>query len=398
MWQKWWQQSGKWVLALVLFWQATILGTSFVVTTFEPFGYQPSYPLFQLLEQLPLPAFVARLGGFDGVHYQTIINHQGYKEIGGIQAFFPLYPLVIWLFNFLTHQTVISGLLISSLSLFGFIALGQWWLQEKYDTRLSWWWVGVTLCLPGSFFYLTVYTESLFLFLLVALFYAYDHRRYAWVGVLGILLSACRIVGIIAVAALCLDYLYHAWKSQHMYRWETLKSVLLIALGGAGLVTYMSYLYLQFGDPLMFAHVQADFGAGRDAVHLVALPQVFWRYLKMCLGGFSSLFEGYRILQELLMSGFYLVGLLAVSWWGWQQKKPLLPWYLLLFSWGAYLLGPLTGNFQSMTRYTLVCLSVHVLVAHYFQRKKVVGLTLAAISAVINLVNLMLFIEGIFVA
>ena len=375
-----------------------VLGVSFLVTYFEPFGYQPSYPLFQLLEQSPLPAFLTRLGGFDGVHYQTIINHRGYKEIGGIQAFFPLYPLMLWLFNFLTHQTVISGLLISSLSLFGFVSLGQWWLQEKYGTQLSWWWVAVTLCLPGSFFYLTVYTESLFLFLLLALFYAYDHHRYVWVGLIGFFLSACRIVGVIAVAALCLDYLYHAWKCQRLRIFATFRSVLLIALGALGLVAYMYYLYIQFSDPLMFAHVQADFGAGRDAVHLVSLPQVFWRYGKMCASGFSSFFEGYRILQELAMASIYLVGLLVSTWWVCWQKKPVIPLYLLLFSWGAYLLGPLTGNFQSMTRYTLVCMSVSVLLAHFFQKKRTYGWAFCLICSAILCLNLVLFIEGIFVA
>jgi len=389
-----------WVqIALVwLAWQALLLAAAACITHFEPLGYQPTYALYQVLQDAPLPPFISRLGGFDGVHYQTIIHHRGYREIGGIQAFFPLYPFLMSLFNFLTHQSIVSGLLISSLSLYGFLLLLWRWTREKTDARTAWWLTALMLFLPGSFFYLTVYTESLFLFLLMALFYAYDHKKYSLVAVCGFLLSACRVVGILAVLAVIIDYLFQAWRQQKLTRKTTFCDLFLLSLGSLGLISYMIYLFIAFGDPLMFAHVQAAFGGGRDAAHLVTLPQVFWRYAKMCLVGFSSWTEAYRIWQELLISAAYLVGLVIATWQLTRRRCRLLSVYLVIFSWAAYLLGPATGNFKSMSRYTIVCLAVPILLVTRSRFRGPLLVTFCLTGAVIMIINLLIFLEGILIA
>jgi len=394
----WWRHDWGKILIIWFFWQLLILTWSALVTWWEPLGYQPTYPLSEILTDAPLPAYLARLGGFDGVHYQTIIRHRGYREIGGIQAFFPLYPILIWLLDSLTHQTIVSGLLISSVSLYGALYFFFAWAARAYDRRTSWWLLAILLTLPGSFFYLTVYTESLFLCLLAAMIYAYSRRRYAWVAILGILLSACRVVGIIAVVAVAGDHLFQAWREKRLRRRDTVCNTFIILLGAIGLIAYMGYLYRLFGDPLMFMHVQADFGAGRDASHLVLLPQVFWRYGKMFLTGFSSGAEAYRIIQEFLTALLVLAGLLWGTWIWIRRQKPGLPLHLLLFSWGAYLVGPATGNFQSLPRYVLVCLSVWVLLAQVFTKKRSWGVAFCTVCAVILACNLLFFLEGYLIA
>lgn len=386
-------------IALVwLGWQLIFFVAAALITHFEPLGYQPTYALYQVLEDSPLPPFLARLGGFDGVHYQTIIHHRGYREIGGIQAFFPLYPLCLYLVNFITRQTIVSGLLISSVAFYGFLLLAFRWVRSHTDTKTAWWFIALLLCLPGGIFYPAVYTESLFLFLLVATFYAYDRQNFLLSALCGALLSACRIVGIIAPIALIVDYSYRQYNQHKLTNSDTVCNIFVLSFGVTGLIAYMLYLYFTFGDPLMFMHVQADFGAGRDAVHLITLPQVFWRYAKMCFVGFSSWTEGYRVWQELLVSTAYLVGLLAASWHVFRRRQPSIPLYLLLFSWGAYLVPPATGNFQSMSRYTLVCLAVVYYLSLICRKKRLYGVTFCVMGTVIMLINLILFLEGILVA
>jgi len=375
-----------------------ILTVASLTTHFEPLGYHPSHALSELLEAAPLPPYVSRLAGFDGVHYQTIINHRGYREIGGVQAFFPLYPWLMSLFNFITHQSIVSGLLISSLSLYGFLLLLFRWTRKKTDTTTAWWLIALVLCLPGSFFYLTVYTESLFLFLLLAAFTAYEHKNYPICAVCLFFLSACRIVGILAVVALFCDYFIKSYKKHQLTKKSSLCNLFVLSLGSLGLISYMIHLYLIHGDPLMFVHVQADFGGGRDTSQLVLLPQVFYRYLKMCLVGFSSWPEAYRVYQELLISLAYLLGLIGASCQYWRQKDRIQPLYLLLFSLAAYLIGPATGMLSSMSRYTLVCLSVPLFILCVRKIRCPYLISFIIIMAVIQIINLILFLEGIFIA
>ncbi len=76
--------------------------------------YKPSFPYaYELLPKYGLPQWVYSWGNFDGVHYLTIIE-KGYIGTGLIQAFFPLYPMVVRLVNSIIGNTLLSGLIVST--------------------------------------------------------------------------------------------------------------------------------------------------------------------------------------------------------------------------------------------------------------------------------------------
>src|SRR3989344_2944237 len=124
-------------------------------------SFQPSYPYYDAL-LVPLgPWWLVRWAGFDGVHYLTIAM-KGYLGTGLIQAFFPMYPFAMYFFN-LFRNPLMSGLVVSHLSFIAalFLLYKLFRLDERRNVSVL-----AVLCMliyPVSFFFASLYTESLFL-------------------------------------------------------------------------------------------------------------------------------------------------------------------------------------------------------------------------------------------
>jgi len=204
-------------------------------------------------------------------------------------------------------------------------------------------------------------------------------------------------VGVIAVSAIIVEHLYHAWQEHYLTKLETWLTVGIISLGCLGLVTYMVYLGINFGDPLYFMTVQSSFGAGRETSHLILLPQVYYRYAKMFIIGLPWDWKTYAIAQELILSTLYLLGLGCALWENYRRQE-VYPWSWLLFSAGAFIVPTLTGNFSSMPRYLLVCLVINILMSKYLHQKRWQTTLFYLVCGSLMLINLLLFVQGYWVS
>jgi len=108
------------ILAFFAIWRTVL----FVIAYFSPriiqtFGARFPYYQERLISS-GLPHFVWSFGNFDGVHYLGIAK-DGYAY-QFTQAFFPLYPILVKLVNYIVGNLVISGLLVSNVAfLFGLV-------------------------------------------------------------------------------------------------------------------------------------------------------------------------------------------------------------------------------------------------------------------------------------
>jgi hypothetical protein len=118
----------------------------------------------------------------------------------------------------------------------------------------------------------------------------------------------------------------------------------------------MIYLWQQFGDPLMFAHVQEGFGGGRTTDKLVLLYQVIWRYIKIFFTVDIRNPQYFTIVLE-FVSSISFIGIIAYQLFQKVHKS------YLLFSILALVLPTLTGTFSSMPRYVLVAFPVFIFFA-----------------------------------
>ena len=292
-------------------------------------------------------------GNFDGEHYLAIAQF-GYQPL--THFFFPLYPLLI---RFLDGSQF-SALLISHMS-FVISLIGLYKLiRLDCSTKVARLAIILLLAFPTSFFFGSVYTESLFLALVTWFFYVL--RKKKWIGafVLGSLASAARLVG-------------------------------AVLLGPFGLFGYMYYLLRETGDPLAFFHNITLFG-GQRSEGLVLLPQVFYRYFFKVLPNLNYFYfpAVFTTFLELSVALLFLI-LIAFSF---KKLKPVYTYFLTT----GYLVSTFSGSFSSLPRYVLVLFPAFILIAMFLQNKPIIRAVWLILSVILLAISVMLFTRGYFVA
>ncbi len=343
----------------------------------------------RVLEITHLPNWIWGFGNFDGVHYLRIAQ-DGYLAQYS-QAFFPLFPILIRLFSFVFPRVpnldtnlftdpayFYSGIILSNLfflaALYVFYKLIN--IDFKKDTAfLS---VIFLLAFPTSYFFGSIYTESLFLLLTVSSVYLIRKGNFFWAAVLIALSTATRITGVLLIPL----YLVEAFQSKKgiNYIWTLITPL--------GILIYMYYLKTAFNDPLYFLTSQPVFGAGRIGNGIIFLPQVIYRYLKIFLTTNIFTLSFFNAFLEFTFTLVPLAYLIAFV-----KKMRLSYW---VFSICALLLATLTGTFSSMPRYVLVP-TVFLLPYLIIQFRKYTRPAIF-ISAALGVILIMLFVRGYWVA
>lgn len=312
--------------------------------------------------------FWATFAHFDGIHYLRLASH-GYADWGS-QAFFPLYPLLINLLTRVVGDPLYAGIILSIISLIIAI-LG---LRQLFPTRPKLFWL--VLAFPTAFFFLTVYTESLFFALSIWFFVFLTRQKWWLAAILAGLASATRLVGAFLAISLFIELLHRPLSIVHR------SFLILISL--SGLLAYMFFLYQTTADPLLFFHVQPVFGGGRSGGELILLPQVLYRYAKILL---TTSYETFAFWRSLLELGFFTWALTAII-----HKFKKLPLSLNIYLALSLLLPTLSGSLSSIPRYLLV------LTPWLLPESKRGILIYLALALPLSLLLLLEFTRGIFVS
>jgi len=328
---------------------------------------------------------------FDGVHYLDISGN-GYKDNG---QFFPLLPLTIrGLAAFFGTGQVFgaiqffSGLLITNLSFLLAIIFLYKLLRLDFSEKISFWSVIFLIFFPTSFFYTTVYSESLFLLLLVLSFYFARKKDWFLSAVCAMLLSITRPIGLLIIPALIYEY-YRGRKIlifDLSFLFLIFNFLFLIPLG---LVLFSVYCLLKWHDPLYFLHAQALVKNGRTVTGFVFPLQTIFRYIKIFLTVSPKIYEFWIAIVEFVSFGLASF-LLVVAW-----LKRVRPSYLL-FSTLAFFVPILSGTFSGLPRYIIVLFPIFIPLT--FIKNKLVIVGLLAIGLLLQLVFLGLFSRGYFIA
>lgn len=190
--------------------------------------------------------FFGSLSNWDGGHFLGIAEY-GYREKFQY-AFFPLYPLVIRGFSQLTKDYLLAGVFVSALSGFLGMQLLYKLVAADFEKKIAGKVILALLFFPTSFFFLTVYSEGLFFFLVIASFLFLKKRNLFWATIFASLASATRLAGLALVLALLVDvYVTEGISRKNAF----------VLLAPAGFLIYCWYLYTQTGDPLYFISAEA---------------------------------------------------------------------------------------------------------------------------------------------
>ena len=198
----------------------------------------------------------------DGQWYKSIAE-SGYfnsADAPSNVAFFPFYPLCCRLVRLAVGLSADeSAVLVSNVFLLGcFLLLGRYHRLKfaggppaSYHATLA-----AFAVFPTTFFFRMGYTESCFVFILLAYLIAMTRgcNPVLLASIAGLLTSA-RSPGVAAVPAT----LYYLWRREPSWARFLRRSALIVPLSCWGLLAFMTYQYIEFGDPLAFVHAQSFF-------------------------------------------------------------------------------------------------------------------------------------------
>lgn len=338
------------IVAIFVVWRLWLFLVMFFAVNFIPLGYKDRFLGGGYNNYLKFPELFS-WANFDGEHYTSIAIF-GYKGIE--QAFFPVFPIILStlskpfqtdLYSSIFWITVI-GLLVSNLSFV--LALIYLWKLVKmdYSKKIAYITIFSLLLFPTSFYFVSLYTESIFLLFSVLSFYFAKHNKWFLSGIFGGISSATRVFGVFLLPSL----LYEAFKKR-----SRLTVYLSLCLVPLGLILYMIYLYFTTRDPIAFYTLQKTVGEQHQS-GITLLPQVFYRYVKMLL----TVDIMNPIYQTVVLEFFTGVIFTFLCLYGLIKKfNPGYLFYLI----AGFLIPAFQGSLSSSPRYVLVLFPAFILMA-----------------------------------
>jgi Mannosyltransferase (PIG-V) len=342
---------------------------------------------------------------WDGEHYVTLAMGGYLHPPDNVSpAFFPLYPLLLRSFAELLGGPITKEALsvLAPLLSLVFLPFALYFIYyialDAFDERVAKGTVLILAFFPTTFFLNAAYTESLFLALSAGSLWAIRVRKDLLVAcVLAALAAATRNVGVFLVVPLMYEWI----KDVERFRWRGI--YLLLAPGG--LFAYMGYLWVRFGDPLLFYSAQESWGrqatgpldtasrAWASAVEGAGslLGHELWAHPS--LSNVANQLAGASNFFNLAFFVFAVVVLLAGS-----RYLPLsLTVYGLLLVAPATLFGTPGSPLMGTPRYVLVAFPVFIVLALLFKNRLLLGGWLV-MSTLMSLALCGLFVSWRFVA
>ena len=168
-------------------------------------------------------------------------------------VFFPLYPLLIRIGSYLSFPGDLAAILIANGCYLAAACLLYVLLCKRFDQKTARWTLLVWLMFPTSFFGGVGYTEGVIALLSVLWLWQFWQEKYIKAGLCGAIASGLRPQGILLAIPLL------ASSTDNKKRRHAITGALL---SGIGLLSFMCYLYVHFGDPLAFIKAQEPWRPG----------------------------------------------------------------------------------------------------------------------------------------
>jgi len=314
----------------------------------------------------PLGLLLSMFDKWDGPHYMHIAQY-GYTNQGDAAnfiVFLPFYPLLARLITIDFSYVNFSGLIVSNVA--SVVAVFYLFKLAKLDYSDSVAKKAVLfLCVfPTAYFMSAVYTESLFLALVIASFYYARNARWFLAAFLGFLGSLTKLAGLILLPVLIVEYL-------HQKNWR-IKAVdpriLWLSLPIFGFLIYLGINYQVTGSFFTFMQVEST----------------HWYQTIQPLNGFSTALSWARNAAwpnnltigyaEIIFAafGYAMIGL------GYKLKlRPSYQVYMLL----TWMLAVSTGFWISVPRYVLTMFPLFLALG-LLSTKKSVNIAILAVSCI----------------
>jgi len=297
-------------------------------------------------------------------------------------AFFPLYPLCVRVAKVVVGNTWIAGLLVTNLAFLAAVINLHRLVRDRLGEATARRAV-VLLCVsPFAIFFTAMYSESLFLALALAAFYAADKRRWFWASVLAGLAGATRVTGCLLLVGLFVLYL-----EQCQFRWRSIRAdILYLLLGMSGPLAFCGFLWERYGNPFEFYRAQYVSGWAKEAPITAAFAEIVAALKPAALAAGSATSLTFVQIGSI---GFVIGAVL----WGMLRKKLPLSYGI----WSLLMTASVLAKWTSAGRYLSVVFPVYVAAAALGEREALYYL-IVALSCVLAAHHQILFVLGRWVA
>lgn len=181
---------------------------------------------------------------YDSVWFISIAR-DGYQE--HTTPFFPLYPLLLKLGGETENGMAIAGFIISNVCFFFALYVLYILTKTDFDEKVAKTTVWLLAFFPTAAFFSAVYTESLFLLLLLLSFYSARREQWGMAGLFGLLAALTRNPGVLIFFALGLEYIKSANNDWRNFK---IPDIIGISLPLFGFVIVQAYFWVIFGNSL----------------------------------------------------------------------------------------------------------------------------------------------------
>ncbi|OGM75350.1 hypothetical protein A2382_04665 [Candidatus Woesebacteria bacterium RIFOXYB1_FULL_38_16] len=345
--------------------------------------FLPLYQGYLGKELLSSPYFLWSWANFDGRHYIEIAQI-GYRRFNYV--FFPGYPILIKLLSLLFHP-VISGITISLVCFFLLVKYLNKLILLDYKKNISQLAILLLIFFPTSFYFQSVYTESLFVLLSVLTFYFARQKKWLQSGIAAGLLTLTRHSGLAIIPALFAEWYFSKKHPRKINLKEIIKELLpMLFLAFLGFAIFLLYLQITRGDALIF---KKSFSAwGRQ--EFTFLPVVFYRYFKiLILVNPHELVYWIAVLELvsfifLLTLSIYTIFKVRISY--------------AVFCLTTLFLSSLSGTFLGTPRYALHLFPVFIALSQILLKKKGAKQFTIGVFLILGFLLTVLFTRGYFVS
>lgn len=287
----------------------------------------------------------AAFANWDGQHYLVLAEH-GYRDVNRQHtAFFPLFPWLLRGARTFMADPYLAGLLTTALGTVVFARYFFLYVQKRLGSENAL--VGLLLVLahPAAFYTSMLYTESLFLALLMAWLYFYEEKQ--WRALLpAVLLPLTRANAFFLLGALVASI---CWQAVRGKRWPGAFEVLNVAAMLSGMGGYFLFIHVTRGDAWAGLQAQELFVTGNRPANLFN-PLHFVEYLFAPTQGW---FNCTHAIVDKIAVVATLCGALLVA----RLRNPLILLIYLALSYPSAAMGYGAG----CLRYSLLCMPLFAL-------------------------------------
>lgn len=316
---------------------------------------------------------------WDSGWYLTIAQ-KGYPSVPLSPNFFPMLPWLIRATSAVTGLSpVCAGYLIANTAtLVACILLWRLTWNCFGERRLAYAAAGLFLFNPVSFFYATVYTESLFVVFALGAFLCLGSRYWPVALACGVGAGMTRSVGFLLCAPLAAQWLglqtrrpYLAWPRRP---W----AALAVAGPLVGLAAYCTYLHFAVGDAFAFKTA-----AAMEWKRSVVFPWV-------------TLAAEVRRLADNTFYGIWFLGsalaFLAVA--GYGLIRTTLPAHLHVFLWCYFAFYLCSSLLEAVPRYLSILFPLYMILAVAIKNSQLLNGVILFLFGALWMLSIALFVNG----